>query len=925
MSHFSHFRSELEKILSDEQITDDYVKCYASGTDASLYRLTPKLVAKVQSENEIIALIKSANQNKVPITFRAAGTSLSGQAITDSVLVKTGWKFNRFSFDEKNQIVTVQPDVIGGKLNVFLSKFGRKFGPDPASIDSAKIGGIIANNSSGLRSGIENNCYNTLVDLRLIFADGQILDTNDEESRKLFVRRNPELINGLSDLKRKIEKDPSLTAKIQKKYQIKNTMGYGLNSFLDFEDPLEILKHLLVGSEGTLAFISSATFKTIPSLPYKSVGLMLFDNLEKACQAAVKIKELKPGACELMDNSSLKAVQYLPGADKYLLNIGDQSSALLIEIEGISQIQLTENESRFESIKERVSPNFFSGFLSDKTDYDNLWRVRKGLFASVGAARRPGTSIIIEDICFNTSDLTVAVSELRTLLDKNGYQSAVIFGHAMDGNIHFVFDQNFSDPKELKRYDKMMDEIFELVINKFDGSLKAEHGTGRNMGPFVKKEWGKNAYEIMKEIKKLFDPNNILNPGVLINDDPFIHIKNLKNIPLAHEEIDECIECGFCESKCPSNDLTFTPRERISVFRELNRLKNSNADPELINKFKKVFNYSGLQTCATDGLCKTACPVGIDTGDLIKDLRSENNSKLSNITAQKIADNFATATTIIRFGLKINSISKDLVPQRLLQKIPGWQKDIPIPATKLEMISTQNSNLQIIYFPSCVSRIFGPAEKHTEDQKSVIVKVLKKLGYDVIIPKNTNSLCCGLAFGSKGFGVQQSQKRGELISEMANISNNFQIPILFDTSPCFQKTIKTISQMFDGKELPVYDPVQFIEKIVLTKMSGEKIGESISFHLTCSARKLGLEENIKRVLSNISPNFNLIAEADCCGFAGDRGFTHPELTKSALQKVKIKEDVKSGYSTSRMCEIGLSRETGLEFKSIFYLLNIIIK
>ncbi|MCF8266323.1 MAG: FAD-binding oxidoreductase, partial [Melioribacteraceae bacterium] len=320
MSHFSHFRSELEKILSDEQITDDYVKCYASGTDASLYRLTPKLVAKVQSENEIIALIKSANQNKVPITFRAAGTSLSGQAITDSVLVKTGWKFNRFSFDEKNQIVTVQPDVIGGKLNVFLSKFGRKFGPDPASIDSAKIGGIIANNSSGLRSGIENNCYNTLVDLRLIFADGQILDTNDEESRKLFVRRNPELINGLSDLKRKIEKDPSLTAKIQKKYQIKNTMGYGLNSFLDFEDPLEILKHLLVGSEGTLAFISSATFKTIPSLPYKSVGLMLFDNLEKACQAAVKIKELKPGACELMDNSSLKAVQYLPGADKYLLN-----------------------------------------------------------------------------------------------------------------------------------------------------------------------------------------------------------------------------------------------------------------------------------------------------------------------------------------------------------------------------------------------------------------------------------------------------------------------------------------------------------------------------------------------------------------------------------------------------------------------------
>ncbi len=167
-----------------------------------------------------------------------------------------------------------------------------------------------------------------------------------------------------------------------------------------------------------------------------------------------------------------------------------------------------------------------------------------------------------------------------------------------------------------------MDDVVALVVNRYDGALKAEHGTGRNIAPFVETEWGPDAYAVMRELKRLADPDGILNPGVIITDDPHAHLAHLKSLPAVDPAVDTCIECGYCESKCPSRDLTLTPRQRIVVRRHMERLSGEPAGAASLAAIEADFDYEALDTCAADGLCATACPVGIDTGQLTKHLRT---------------------------------------------------------------------------------------------------------------------------------------------------------------------------------------------------------------------------------------------------------------------------------------------------------------
>ena len=202
-------------------------------------------------------------------------------------------------------------------------------------------------------------------------------------------------------------------------------------------------------------------------------------------------------------------------------------------------------------------------FSTDAGECERLWNIRKGVFPAVGGMRKPGTTVLIEDVAFPIERLAEATLDLEALMHEHGYPEGVIYGHALDGNLHFIFTQDFSDPAEIARYGGLMVAVVDLVVNKYDGSLKAEHGTGRNMAPFVEMEWGRAATAIMRELKALLDPEGLLNPGVVPNDDPTVHLKNLKPMPAADDIVDACIECGFCEPQCPSAALTFSPRQRI--------------------------------------------------------------------------------------------------------------------------------------------------------------------------------------------------------------------------------------------------------------------------------------------------------------------------------------------------------------------------
>ncbi len=929
---YKEFYDTILDFIPKNRIYTDPLRLLAYGTDASVYRLTPQLVVDVLDEAEVIQLMGVADRLNVAVTFRAAGTSLSGQAVTDSVLVRIGQGWKNWRVGEGAKKITLQPGIIGSGANKILAEFGKKIGPDPASIDSCFIGGIFANNASGMCCGTADNSYKTVLSTRMVMSDGTLLDTADAKSRASFARTHGHILEGLSQLRNRIMADTSLADRIRRKFKIKNTTGYSINALVDYEDPYEILQHLMVGSEGTLGFIAEVTYRTVEEAPFKASALMLLPTVKDACDLASAVATLPVSSAELMDRASLRSVEGTPGLPEGLDTLDDSVCSLLVETRASTQDELNKNiatiNTAFKDVK-FVRPHEFT----DKPEeFNKLWLIRKGILASVGGMRPVGTSIVIEDVAFPLERLGEAATDLQALFIRHGYTVAPLFGHARDGNLHFVFWQDFGAPAEVARYAAFMDDFCKLITEKYDGSLKAEHGTGRNVAPFVEMEWGAAAYSIMKSIKELLDPKGILNPGVLMNDDPKGHIKHLKPLHPAHELADKCMECGFCESVCPSRELTLTPRQRITAYREICRLRETAPNSSELKKLEKQYEYMGKATCATDSLCRPRCPAGVDTGVFIKSLRQEDAGKCSQKVAGSIADHFAG--TCKAMSLALNSVDKlhralgtsfmengsRLLRCITFNKAPMWNKDMPKGGSKVRIPESHSANpRRVVYFPSCIARNMGPGQEHTDrrTEPEAVISVLLKGGYDVILPKDLDKLCCGMAFASKGLSDAAHKKEKELEAALREASNNGQYPILCETSPCLLHMKQTLDPA-----LTLMEPIEFI----LEKMDGclkfTKLPKTVALHATCSVRKMGLEGKLEKLAKMCVEHVIMPEGVNCCGWAGDRGFTHPELNEAALKSLRMQVSTcEVGYSSSRTCQIGLSLHSGIPYYSIVFLVD----
>lgn len=638
---------QLEELLAlhidPERIITQEAKRLAYGTDASFYRLVPKIVLRLKNLDEVIYAIQSCREMGIHFTFRAAGTSLSGQAVSDSVLITLTDDWRGHEIIDNGDKIILQPGVIGADANKYLAPFKRKIGPDPASINTCKIGGIAANNASGMCCGTAQNSYRTVDSVKVVFSDGTLLDTASKDSITAFKATRPDIMEGLQALVADTQANHELSERIRHKYRLKNTTGYALNALVDFSDPIEVLEHLLIGSEGTLGFIAEITYNTVIEHAHKASALLVFADIEEASKAVTTLSKTPVAAVELMDGRALRSVADKPGMPAFIPELDLEAAALLVESHASSQEEL---DSQCEAILDSLTDYTIIEsvpFTSDAKTVATLWGIRKGMFPAVGAVREVGTTVIIEDVAFPVENLANGVRDLQELFDKYHYSEAIIFGHALEGNLHFVFTQGFESQSEIDRYGKFMDDVADLVAVKYQGSLKAEHGTGRNMAPYVELEWGKDGYALMQRIKKLFDPEGLLNPGVIINDSPSSHIENLKPMPAADDIVDRCIECGFCEPVCSSCTLTLSPRQRIVLYRELQRCRAAGEKVEA-SELEQVFEYQGLDTCAATGLCADRCPVGINTGDLVKKLRTAKYQKFTPI-AKWTANHFATTTS----------------------------------------------------------------------------------------------------------------------------------------------------------------------------------------------------------------------------------------------------------------------------------------
>lgn len=928
MSLPAAFLRDAQRLIPQERRFDDPLSTLAFGTDASFYRLIPKLVIRVESEDEVVALLQLAQRDQVPVTFRAAGTSLSGQAISDSVLIVLGDNWNAREIRDQGAQIRLQPGVIGAQANAWLAPFGRKIGPDPASINACKIGGIVANNASGMCCGTAQNSYHTLAGIRVVLADGTRLDTEDAASVAAFRHSHAALLQRLAELGRATRANSELASRIRHKYRLKNTTGLSLNALVDFDEPLEILSHLLVGSEGTLGFISAVTYDTVVDHPHKASALIVFPDVETCCNAVTVLKSQPVSAVELLDRRSLRSVQDKPGMPAFVQQLSANACALLIESRAASSSLLHEQLAQIMDSLAAFAVEKQVDFSEDPQENAKLWAIRKDTFPAVGAVRKTGTTVIIEDVTFPVEQLAIGVNRLIELFDKHRYDEAILFGHALEGNLHFVFTQGFNSSDEVNRYQAFMDDVAQLVAVEFGGSLKAEHGTGRNMAPFVELEWGSDAYQLMWQLKRLLDPNGILNPDVVLSEDPQIHLKHLKPLPAADEIVDKCIECGFCEPVCPSKGLTLSPRQRIVIWRDIQARKRAGIDT---TELEAAYQYQGVDTCAATGLCAQRCPVGINTGELVKKLRSEQASHAG--TADWLSTHFASTLQGARFTLHVANGARLLLGAPRLGKlsagltrlskgrVPQWTNAMPQPEKAIRFSPTaQDSRPKVVYLAACVSRVMGPAAGDKE-QGSLYEKtrgLLQKAGYQVVLPDNLDNLCCGQPFASKGYATQAEDKRQELIGALLHASRGGLDPIYCDTSPC---TLRLVQDLGDVR-LDLYDPVRFIRTHLLDRLEFTPQEAPIAVHVTCSTQHLGESQALIELARRCSNNVVIPEGIHCCGFAGDKGFTTPELNAHSLRSLKdAVQYCSEGISTSRTCEIGLSQHGGIDYHGLVYLVD----
>ena len=994
----SQFLSAVRAFVPKTAVYTDGLRRFAWGTDAGFYRLVPKIVIRSSNEKEVSRILRAASKYDVPVTFRAAGTSLSGQSISDSVLVVAGKNWERYKVSEDGERITLEPGIIGSRVNAILKPYGRKFGPDPASIGSCMVGGIVMNNASGMSCGTHANSDRELESVRMVFADGSVLDTGDKASREAFRASHPDFIKGIEELRDGILADKELSERIRYKYSIKNVTGLNIFPFVRFQDPFDIMAHLLVGSEGTLAFMSQVTMKTLP-LPAKEASAMVyFGTIREAAEAVVALrKDIDPAAldaAELLDKRSLASVD-----DPMLKDYPDKDlTALLLRVTGAGQEDLDANVNRltdvlrgFSTLKGADGDAFI--FSSDPAVAGKYWAIRSGIFPSVGGMRREGTTCLIEDIAFHIEDLPDATEDLSALLDRHGYDDSCIYGHALEGNFHFIINQSFDSEAEVRRYEAMIRDVAKMVVGKYDGSLKAEHGTGRNMAPFVKYEWGEKAFGVMQRVKEFFDPHGLLNPGVIFNDDPECFLKNFKALPVLkpwaddskavepelaeiYKKLNKCIECGFCEVNCLSCGFTLSSRTRIATQREITSLRElpdpTASEQTRLRTLEKEYSYTGEQTCAGDGLCSTSCPMGINVADLTHQLRRVNmpEGSFGHGFWNFVAGHYAGVKSGLRGALRMatagETVLGDLAMSGLCRwlhnaiRIPLWTPATPkaynIPKSLRALVSsaavghdgastvyaaTEPARLgslskrpdsqtseavtgmptvcKVVYFPSCINQMMGlPKHHHAVDKPLVeeMVSLLGKAGYEVIFPENMSSLCCGTIWESKGMPEIADRKTAELEEALWQASEQGRYPVLCDQSPCLHRMKHKI------KKMRLYEPAEFILGFLADRLDFHQTDTPVAIHLTCSMRLMHKTGKMLELARMCSTNVLVPEGVGCCGFAGDKGMTHPELNKYALRKLKAQvKGVPVGYSNSRTCEIGLATNSGIPYVSIAYLVN----
>ncbi|MEU5677046.1 FAD-binding and (Fe-S)-binding domain-containing protein [Streptomyces rochei] len=919
-------------VADPARVTTDVSRRAAAAHDASPYLFTPRAVVRAASAAEVGALMATARDLGLPLTLRSGGTSLAGQAGGDGVLVDVRSRWRTAEVLDDGRRVRVQPGLTVRQVNARLAPYGRRLGPDPASESACTIGGLVANNSSGMNCGTQDNAYRTMESLQFVLPSGTVVDTSAPDADQELRTREPALHAGLLRLRDRIRASEASTATVRRLFAMKNTMGYGLNSFLDHTEPADILAHLMIGSEGTLGFVGEAVFHTVPRLSHAATGLLVLPGLAEATDALPALLAAGARTAELLDAASLRVAQRAPGPVDLLrrLNVADHA-ALLVEFGEDTAELLQERVAGAQPVLDGLPAVDGASLTRDERVRAGLWHLRKGLYTAVAGARRAGTTALLEDIAVPMPRLTDTCRGLIDLFGRHGYEDAVIFGHARDGNLHFMLTQDFDSDAETARYARFTDDMVGLVLDA-GGTLKAEHGTGRAMAPFVRRQYGDELYAVMRELKALCDPYGVLNPGVILADDPTVHLRDLKSVPEVDPALDACVECGYCEPVCPTADATTSPRQRIALLREI-----ALADDDRRRELEEDYAYSAVDSCAADSLCVTACPVSIDTGAVMKRLRAERHGPTAQRAAAAVARNWSTTVRGVRAALN----TAHVLPAPVLrgatgavrrmgasELIPKWADDIPRGGPARPSSRTP-AGARAVFFAACIGSIFGTGESSSDGSAAAFLRLCERAGVPVTVPDALAGLCCGTPWQSKGYTAGHRTMAERTLRVLWQASDQAALPVVCDASSCthgLEQLLDALPESERGRyaDLCFVDSVAFTAEVLLPALPTARRVKTLALHPTCSTVHLGIDAALRTVAEAVGEEVTVPDNWSCCAFAGDRGLLHPEITASATaaQAAEITARPYDAYaSCNRTCEMGMSRATGRPYRHVLELLD----
>ena len=927
----------LAQIVGPDNVLSRLSDLVRYATDGGPYRCVPQVVVRPRDAADLAELMRFARNHKRHLVFRAAGTSLNGQAMTDDILVDTKTHFHGMEIRDQGRRIWTKPGVILGDAQAILARHGYMIGPDPGSTSVCTIGGVLADNSGGMRCSLPRDSYHTLEDATFVLPSGTIVDTTRADIEEYLAATEPQLISGIIDLRDRIRADTELVEFLREKFSIRNTNGIRLDAFLDEDTPARILMRLMVSSEGIFGAITESVIRTIELPKVKAVAWVMLADLKEAATYVHALMETGAEACELLVAPVLKkSVGNFPAAPQEWADIDNSAAALLLEVGGSDTAALDAAMERVRGVLEGANLIAPLKFETDEAGIRGAWHIRNGLFGITGQDRPAGSALITEDVCFPPAKVGQGASDLLDLLKKYGYPEMVM-GHAAFGNLHFFMTPRFDRQEEKDKYGRFLDDMAELVIDKYHGSLKAEHGTGTNMAPFLEREWGTQAWELMWEVKNLIDPWGILAPDVKLTRSRTVHMENFKSYPAIEEEINLCVECGFCEPICPSRHATVTPRQRIVLRREMARQPEGST---VLRTLQEQYQYDAVDMCAADGTCAVACPVSIDTGKVMKSFRAKENTEQARNMALKTAQQWKAMEKAARASLTLAQkvptpalaglagIGRVVINPDLLPTVPG---KMPKPAERT-LPQTRREGAQAVYFPACINRIFGASPTAPADRLNLpqaVVELGRRAGTPVWIPNDVAGDCCGTPFSSKGYQEGFAYKAREIAKDIVRWTEGGKLPIIIDAASCTHGVIDSIPQVLDGElaqafaQVRILDAVEWLRDEVIEHLPITHHFDRVAVHPNCSTLHLGIADDLVALVQRVATEVVRPQHDTCCGAAGDRGLLHPELMESATreERQQLTGHFDAFVSDNRTCEMGLEMTTGNSYESILTLLE----